>query len=381
MSNHYNNRPGPSSKFSDVYYKPSSEVPGLATPPQDNHNWGTLPDSETSKVPSQPPSEAASITISSSFFPGSHNSVSDTTFRSSEGVLFYTNARDILRTSAHAFEAFLGAPLSDTRFRGGAVIDIPESSAVLDVIVHTLYRLSCATHIPPFEDLETAVCRMRVYGMAPTAHIAPSTPLFDLLLAHAPLHPLRVYILGAHFGLHALAVRASAHLLAYDLAELTDELSRRMGPVYLNRLMGLHFNTVNSLKSIILQPPGAHAKTKTCDVDEQKKMSRAWALAASYLAWDANPGQFPPSILTPNPLLKKDVSIRKLRSTFEGLGDHLSCDDCKAALHARINEVIVQWVKVKILLGLYANARQKYSVDAALMVTAPFDEVSDLNVN
>lgn len=271
--------PGPSNKLSSVYGF-SSKAPGLETPPNDDFDDDFAP-------------EAASI-ISSTFFSGSHNSISDIVFRSSDGVLFYANAHDLLRASGSAFEQFLGSALSEERFQvdTGAVIDVPESSGVLDIIVHTLYKLSCARHLPTIDDIERAVYHMPVYGVDPKAHIVPTNPLFDLLLSHAPLYPVRVYTLAGHFRAHELAVKTSSYLLSYNLADLSDEISIRMGPIYLNKLMALHLNAMESLKRIILQPPNAHARTKICDSNEQKKTARAWALAASYLAWDSNPGKF-----------------------------------------------------------------------------------------
>ncbi|PPQ69912.1 hypothetical protein CVT25_002470 [Psilocybe cyanescens] len=270
------------------------------------------------------------VSISSSFFPGSHNAVSDIILRSSDTVLFYVNANAILRTSKNVFEKFLGFSLDDKRFQD-TIIDIPESAVVLNIIVHTLYGLSCAKHNPPFEDLETAINRMPAYGLIPKVYIVPSSPLFDLLLSHAPIYPMQIYTLAGHFGIHDLAVKCSSHLLSYNLADLTDDMCKRMGPTYLKRLMCLHLNILDALKSIILQPPYPHPANRNCDHNEQKKLGRAWALAASYLAWDSRP----------------DLSMHKVQSTFEALGDHLTCDECKAVLHSRIKEVIVKWVKVK----------------------------------
>uniref|UniRef100_A0A8H8CR96 BTB domain-containing protein n=1 Tax=Psilocybe cubensis TaxID=181762 RepID=A0A8H8CR96_PSICU len=285
----------------------------------------TPPDEEPS-CPTRP----EVLSISSSFFPGSHNAVSDIILRSSDAVLFYVNSQTILKTSKNAFDKFLGFSLDDKRFRD-TIIDIPESAVVLNIIVHTLYGLSCAKHNPSYEDIETAINRMPAYGLIPKLYIVSSSPLFDLLLSHAPIYPIQIYSLAGHFGIHELAVKCSSHLLSYNLSNLTDETCKRMGPKYLKRLMCLHMNIIDSLKTIILQPPYPHGATRQCDLDEQKKLSRAWALAASYLAWDSRP----------------DLSIHKVQTTFEALGDHLTCDDCKASLNSRIKEVVVNWVKVK----------------------------------
>jgi len=230
------------------------------------------------------------VSVSSVFYPGSHDTISDTILRSSDGVLFYISFKVVLSFCRNTFEEFLGASISERRFRD-AIIDIPESSAVLDIIVHSIYQISVAKHSPSFDDLETAVNRMPVYGIVPKKHITPSTPLYDLLLSHAPLHPIRVYTLAGHFNMEELAVKASGHLLSYDLSGLSDDVAKSMGAVYLRRLMSLHHDLKETLKATILQPPRLHPVIGSCDFNEQKKLSRAWALTASYLAWDSKPGE------------------------------------------------------------------------------------------
>ncbi|KAF9560626.1 hypothetical protein CPC08DRAFT_466515 [Agrocybe pediades] len=278
----------------------------------------------------EPGPKAQAVSVSSSFFPGSHNAISDTIFRSSDGVLFYVTSKVLLSCSKKIFQEFLGASIGEKRFRD-VIIDIPESSAVLNIIIHTVYGISVARHSPSFEDVETAIYRMPAYGIAPKDLIVPTKPLYELLLSQSPLYHIKVYTLAGHFKLEDLAVKVSSHLLSYDLSELTDDLVRSMGATYLKRLMCLHYNLVETLKSIILQPPGPHPVTPDCDFLEQKKLSRAWALAASYLAWDSRP----------------DLSIHAIQSTFAELGDRLDCDECKRVLKERIKEVVVQWVNVK----------------------------------
>ncbi|KAF8148625.1 hypothetical protein B0H34DRAFT_204696 [Crassisporium funariophilum] len=270
------------------------------------------------------------VAVSSSFFPGSHRWVSDTIFRSSDSVLFYVNLEVMLQASSNAFHRVLVGPLEE-KLIGDVIIDIPESSVVLNIILHAMYGMSCARHSPTMEELETAVNRLPFYGITPKIHIVPSSPLFELLLSHAPLARLRLYVLAAHHDLYELAVRTSSHLLSLDLSDITDDIAKRMGPIYLKRLMCLHLTCLETLKAIILLPPHPHPTTRKCTFVEQKQLSRAWTLAASYLAWDSKP----------------NLSIHSMQSTFGALGDHLVCEECKGVLNVRIQEVIVKWVKVK----------------------------------
>ena len=230
------------------------------------------------------------MSVSSSFYSGSHNTTSDTVLRSSDGVLFYLTFKVVLSFCKNTFEEFLGAAISEKKFRY-TIIDIPETSPVLDIIVHLIYQISVVKQSPSFDDLETAVNRMPAYGLLPKDYITPSTPLYGLLLSYAPLHPIRVYSLAGHSNMEELAVRASSYLVSYDLFELSDDMAVSMGAVYLHRLMCLHYNLKESLKATLLQPPRLHPPIGACDAIEQNRLSRAWALTASYVAWSSKTGE------------------------------------------------------------------------------------------
>jgi hypothetical protein len=151
--------------------------------------------------------------------------------------------------------------------------------------------MSCAHYAPSFFALESAVISLKTYGIPLRDRIANSTHLYTLLMSHAPLCPLELYALAASNDLYDLAVSTSSHLLSFTLASLTDEMAGRIGPVYLKRLFFLHFGRADALKRLLLSPPHLHAPTQMCDFADQKKLTRAWALASAYLAWDARPGQ------------------------------------------------------------------------------------------
>jgi hypothetical protein len=161
---------------------------------------------------------------------------------------------------------------------------------VLNVILHMVYGTPSAQHSPSLETLLTAVERMPYYGLEPKKHVLPRTPLYELLLSHAPLFPLQIYTLAAQFGMEGMAVAASSHLLAYPLLSIPEEAVKRMGAIYLKRLMCLHLERFDALRRILLHPPHPHPPTKQCNFADQKKLTRAWALVSAYLAWDARVG-------------------------------------------------------------------------------------------
>ncbi|KAJ3506043.1 hypothetical protein NLJ89_g7096 [Agrocybe chaxingu] len=203
---------------------------------------------------------------------------------------FYVHSHVLLAASENGFRGLLPAPPPSSEGQD-PILNVPDNSTVLNVVLHTVYDMSCAHYSPSFATLVTAVNRLPVYGVSPRPHIAPTTPLFSLLLSHAPLHPLELYALAASYDLYDLAVSTSSHLLSFPLASLTDEMAEHIGPVYLKRLFFLHFGRSDALKRVLLPPPRPHAPTPFCDFTEQKKLTRAWALASAYLAWDARPGK------------------------------------------------------------------------------------------
>ncbi|KAG2018688.1 hypothetical protein CC2G_008096 [Coprinopsis cinerea AmutBmut pab1-1] len=276
----------------------------------------------------QDETEELVVSVSTSFCPGAHPLESDVIFCSSDGVLFYLHSQVIVTAAPNAFFAFLSGKGSIVN---GGPISIPESSTTLNIILHTLYGTSCAQNSPSLDDLIQAVDRMPFHGIAPQRLIVPKTPLYMLLLSYAPLRPIEVYALAGFHCLEELAVHVSSHLLSFPLSTISDELATRIGSVYLKRLFLLHVHRLDALKDALLQPPHPHAPTKECTFAEQKKLTRAWALASSYLVWDATP----------------DVSTHRIQSALSSLVKGISCKECENSANARMREVVVKWAAVK----------------------------------
>ncbi|KAF8639329.1 hypothetical protein AX17_001577 [Amanita inopinata Kibby_2008] len=276
------------------------------------------------------------VAVSTAFHPGAHGIESDVLFSSSDAVLFYVHSQVIMVASEMAFSSVLSASLSSEKYRN-TIINIPEKSAVLNVILHTLYNTSCAQHSPSFETLATAVDCMARYNIEPKNHITRGTPLYTLLLSHAPLYPMDLYALAAHFGIEDLAKSTSSHLLSYPLPSITDALAQRIGAVYLKRLMCLHLGRNNALRCILLYPPLPHPPTKECGFTDQKKLTRAWALVSAYLAWDA----------------RADLSTHSMQSALNPLTAHLTCELCHETLQQRIKDVVVKWASVKVRTQIF----------------------------
>ncbi|KAJ6515948.1 hypothetical protein C8R45DRAFT_958180 [Mycena sanguinolenta] len=307
--------------FSDVEY--AAKYDHLPTPPRSN-DGSPVADTEEDR--------STVVSISTTFFSNAQHRPHppDVILLSKDSVYFYVHSDLILDASDNSFRAML--PITPSEDDDDLpVLNVPEPSPVLNVILHTIYDMSCAHYSPPFETLVNAVDSMPVYGIQPKSMILPSTALFTLLLSHAPLYPLQLYALAAHYDIFDLAVPTSSHLLAFPLSRLGDEIVERMGAIYLKRLFFLHFGRAEALKRVLGPPPHPHPPSATCDFQAQKGLSRAWALATAYLAWDVRP----------------DMSINSLESALKPLAEHLSCELCKNALNDRIKTLVIQWSVVK----------------------------------
>ncbi|PAV21399.1 hypothetical protein PNOK_0402600 [Pyrrhoderma noxium] len=297
--------------------------PGAVLTPPDSNASSPI---ENNKVEGN-----ACISVSTTFFPSANIDTlpTDIIILASDSVFFYVSSERLLSASSNNFNGRL--PVKGDTIDAEPIISLPESSAVLNIVLHTAYNMSCLHYAPSLADLEAAVSSMKLYGLHPQKFIVPNTPLFLTLLTYAPISPLDLYALSASNDLHDLAVTTSSHLLSFQLPTLTDALAEKIGPIYLKKLFFLHLGRTDALKRLILTPPHPHAPTPHCDFTEQKKITRAWALASAYLTWDARP----------------DLSVSSLESALNPLADHLTCDECRKTLRDRIRDVVIQWAQVK----------------------------------
>lgn len=214
---------------------------------------------------------------------------------SSDDVYFYVNFVQLVSSSSNAFNGLLhvaGLHGQSTPSVGAVpVVPVDEPSDVLNILIHAIFDMSCAADSPSIESMMTAIVRMQTYGLCRAHYLAPSTPLFSLLLAQAPLHGISIYALAAENQIEEIAVPVSSYLLSFPLSSITDDLANKMGPVYLRRLFFMHFGRVEALKRLLKSPPSPHLPSAYCDFSSQQKVTRIWALAASSIVWDSRPGE------------------------------------------------------------------------------------------
>jgi len=277
--------------------------------------------------------ERTYLSVSATFYSGADTDLlsTDVIIVSSDAVFFYVHSGRLLAASENGFNQHLPDVLVKEGRDADLMISLLESSAVVNILLHTIYGMSCSSYAPAFEDLASAVAALTLYGMSLQTCIAVSSPLHMLLLTHAPTSSLELYALAASYGLNDLAVTASSYLLSISLPSITDQAAKQIGAVYLKRLFFLHLGRTNALKRLLLRPPPSHAPTATCDFFDQKSFGCSWVIASAYLTWETRP----------------DLTASAIKTALGHLNEHLTCARCKAVLKVRISDLLQQWSEVK----------------------------------
>ncbi|RPD54079.1 hypothetical protein L227DRAFT_535215 [Lentinus tigrinus ALCF2SS1-6] len=252
-----------------------------------------------------------------------NDALPDVCLITADNLPFYTHRQVLQFASTNTFGGLLA--------NHDESINVSESYTVLPIVLHIIYGLSCLHLSPSLDTVDLAVDALVKYGVPVSKFAAPNSPLYQLIISHAPYRPIDTYALAAHHGLEPLAVDVSAHLLSYDTSNLTDELSLKMGPVYIKRLFSLHLTRRAALKDIVMKPPALHHPNLACGTGEQRQLTQAWALAAAEMAWDVRPS----------------TSTYMLQSVFEKAGRDITCGECRVMLEQRIQEAIDEWSAVR----------------------------------
>jgi hypothetical protein len=294
------------------------------------------------------------VSVSTTFYPGANGESAppDLVLVSTDSVFFYVFTPPLRAASSNNMNGILSTPdHSGGKATDGSVptvVPVGEPASVLNVILHIALQRSCTHYAPNFHVITAALATSRAYGFNLPQLCGATTPTFNLLLSFAVTCPLELYALAAQHDLRDLAVATSPMLLSIPLYDVSDHLVTQMGPIYLKRLVFLHFGRSEALRRILLPPPSPHDPTDDCDAVDQKRLGRAWTLAAAYLAWDAHP----------------DTTAASIDACLTPLGDHITCDHCKEALRERVRNLVVAWSTVKVSyrsLPLHLPIRNKHS--------------------
>ncbi|KAI0652192.1 hypothetical protein C8Q79DRAFT_82505 [Trametes meyenii] len=280
-----------------------------------------------------PHGHPSSISISTAFHPNLSvdGTAPDLMLISLDKVHFYVHLTKIMAASNNLLAGLLSPDVKPDSTHALLAIDTQNHSEVLNVILHTMYGMTCLHYFPSLEVVDTALSALALYDTPLQQYAKPNQPLYLLLLSFAPYHPLEAYAVAAHHGLEDTAVAISSHLLAYDLACLPDGAAQKMGALYLKRLFVLHQSRTAALRTILFKPPSTHPTAPGCTVESQQQLTRAWAFAVAQIVWDVLP----------------NVSTSALKSRLDPIGTKIDCPSCAAMLHQRVQEVEYEWLAVK----------------------------------
>ncbi|KAH7097471.1 hypothetical protein BKA62DRAFT_446682 [Auriculariales sp. MPI-PUGE-AT-0066] len=295
--------------------------------------------SSGSEHDSPPPgTEPTKLSVSTTFFEEARlmgAAKPDLVLLSADSVAFYVHLVRIRAMSTNSLCGFLPDQLPPPSTELGLslpTVALPDNSSVLNIILHAVYTLDATRYNPSIEMLTVAVTSLiDVYGVPMQIVLAPSAPLYTALLVQVTLRPMQVYTLAAHYDLEDIATAASAYLLSYPLSAISDTDAEYMGGRYLKRLFFLHCGRVERLKTLLGRPPSPHPPTQLCDSSEQNKIARAWSLGTAFLVFNASP----------------DTAATTIETSLQPLVAQIWCADCRAILHDRIGQLVLDWSSVR----------------------------------
>ncbi|ELU45812.1 hypothetical protein AG1IA_00175 [Rhizoctonia solani AG-1 IA] len=319
----------------------------------------------TDMLPSSPSDagDNALVSISTRFHMGERDMQdADIVLFSTDNVFFYSHRSTLLRESANQFggvlmendemdeEVDVSKPMAglDLTAPTPTLVVVPYPADVVNVILHLIYGFPVQRYQPPASVLRQVLPALVALGYNLHAFVTPHSELFLLLVQAAASNPLPMYTLAAQHSLEQLAVAISPFTLSGPLSDITDEMAQQMGPIYLKRLFCkfvllfacsapvltrhnsvLHLGRTDALKRLLLPPPVPHPLTPgfECDVDAQKALARAWALACAYVVVEGRPDSLAASLIP--------------------LGAHLRCSLCRRSMEERVNSLLSGWNAVK----------------------------------
>jgi hypothetical protein len=183
----------------------------------------------------------------------------DAVFRSSDGKELRVH-RLILGLSSPVFQSMFGLPQPTESPSELPIIDVPESSDILQPFLQYLYPRSP----PSISDISIWAA---LYAVADKYGAEVVTDLLrDMLIPRfLETSPLRVYALASRWGFEEEAKIASRRTLTMDmLNDFPQEDAELMGGAACHRLYLLHFNRREAARALITSHPRPSAGDSSC---------------------------------------------------------------------------------------------------------------------
>lgn len=171
----------------------------------------------------------------------------DMVLQSSDTILFYVNASLLLSASSNMFNSLIPVANSAPLHRNLPMLNLPESSRIIIVVLHTVYNIPFQQHIPTFRDIELAIASFEVYGIFIAGALSTGSPLHGIVLSFAPTKPIETYAFAAKYEIADLAKCASGHLMSFQLSNITDEMAEKIGARYLKKLVLFHMDRLSAV--------------------------------------------------------------------------------------------------------------------------------------
>lgn len=168
----------------------------------------------------------------------------------------------------------------------GRMLKLPEPSVVLNVVLHTMYGISCEPYRPNKDALVSAIGVLAKYGVSLKLRVASGMPLYSLILDVVPDHAIDFYIVAAEHDLHNIALIASTYLGTFPVAQLSEEQTQRIGPRYLKKLIVMLEERDDMVRRLIRMPPGPHPALPSCGEGELLAESWTRTLSTMNVAWN-----------------------------------------------------------------------------------------------
>ncbi|KAG9032321.1 hypothetical protein FRB95_001574 [Tulasnella sp. JGI-2019a] len=208
-------------------------------------------------------------------------------------------------------------------------VHIAESSTVINVILHIIYNMSCLRFAPSIKIISEALTALDKYGIAIPP---PNSDIWELVLRHAPGHPIQAYAIAAQHSLDKLCADISPYTCTVSLGNISEAEALTMGPIYLRRLFFLHLGRSSALKRVIEAPPLQHRPARNCSEAAQANVARAWALVVAE------------TLVKP---MLQNMRVAQLREAFAVTMQGVTCVSCVDRIRTRVAEMCDAWIAIK----------------------------------
>ncbi|KAI0342135.1 hypothetical protein BDW22DRAFT_238907 [Trametopsis cervina] len=207
-------------------------------------------------------------------------------------------------------------------------LTVDEPYDVLNVVLHTVYGMSCDAHHPSIDCLSRSIDVFKYCGLPLRRYLSQNgSPLYTTILNHAVANPVEIYTIAASHSLEDLAIASSLYTLDIRLNEIPDAMADRIGTFYLQRLHKLHGLRMEHLQRLLSRSVPYHEEKAWCSAEKREEVSSAVHVAAIQLFYNATPA----------------ITRATIETTISSVADSVDCPDCKQTIALYGRELGTDW--------------------------------------